>query len=44
MLLEFFRKKKFSKVKITKREKEILMLMTEGFPKKQIADKLNITV
>ncbi|MBI9037777.1 MAG: response regulator transcription factor [Bacteroidales bacterium] len=43
MLLQFFRKKKFSKVKITKREKEILMLMAEGFPKKQIADILNIT-
>ena len=43
MVLKFFRKKRFSKIKITKREKEILSLIGEGFAKKQIADKLHIT-
>ncbi|MCF8370126.1 MAG: response regulator transcription factor [Bacteroidales bacterium] len=43
MVLKFFRKKPFSKHKITKREKEILQLMSDGLAKKQISDRLFIS-
>ena len=42
-VLSFFRKRPLSKIKITKREKEILNLIAEGLAKKQIANKLFIT-
>lgn len=42
LVLKYFRNKPFSKIKLTQREKDVLIQLKEGLPKKQIAEKLSI--